>query len=688
MQTRILLAHQYFPVPQGATTAGQEPAHAQALGTLLSNLAYFGYAPSLGVLERLRQLSMAELASVWAEAEPALKALTGDDRDMAQFVVYKNFPAEVLALCEAHYWVNQIFMYLGAPAEWFTQAPQERAALDDRLQLKALHLPDAGTLAGIFQQLVGSKTRWTDAQREQALYLVGQMQGQTLDLSQFGFKENGVALLAPAFNAGAALLIPDATDVMRLAAALSDSDVSLRGEVQFCRFTRAQRRKLLALLDGTKHLKDDFALRPALWKRLLSRLHPGDYAFANVQQAYDALYKGECSSFNARVEASLHKRDAAVLELLKQRPGDFVRRLHKLYALFGAAAVQAFEPVIPKLETAQLLKLRGYLSTINERTHLIYPPNGNWSKAQYLPNTKRAFDEASRAQLLQALGAELSMRLARVFPHGVAMGEGVDGIKLPTNDQELATYGRGTVFHIPKEMTFLRTASFWRTPGEDQSTWFDNSWNFFYENWGPAGTCCWDATHEMWDSAVFSGDPTNKHDLQGRGCQMIDLYLDKLAERGVRYAVWNVLCYSGIPFAQAEEVLATLQWGEAPQRGKLYEPSRAQMVFPLKGNSMTKFVAYVDIVERKLVYMDANLGASRVSARQNADKLSHRMPAFVEYLASLPSVEDLFSHAPRGTTPVLYSDAEVDLPPGERAFVFQPTNVRNQFEPVELGALL
>lgn len=76
------------------------------------------------------------------------------------------------------------------------------------------------------------------------------------------------------------------------------------------------------------------------------------------------------------------------------------------------------------------------------------------------------------------------------------------------------------------------------------------------------------------------------------------------------------------------------------------------------------------------------------AARGNADTLSHRMPAFVEYLASLPSVEDLFSHAPKGTTPVLYSDAEVDLPQGERAFIFQPTNVRNQFEPVELGALL
>lgn len=686
MQTRILLAHQYLPVPQGAVVQ-EGPEHAQALGTVLANLAYFGYAPSLPVLQRLRELPTAELATLWASVEPSLRALTGDDRDMAQFVVYKNFPQEVLDMPQAQYWFSQLFMYMGAPNEWFTQAPEERAALDERLQLKVLRLPEADTLATIFQQLVSSKTRWVDAQREHALFLLGHLAEATVDLGQFGFKENGMALLAPAFNAGRALVIADATDVMRLAAALSETDVSLRGKVKFCRFSRAQRKRLLALLEETKHLQEDLALRPALWKRLLSQLHPGDYAFTNVQQAYDALYKGQCRAFNARVESALAARDASVLGLLQQRPGEFMRRLHKLYALFGAAAVDAFVPLVPKLETAQLLKLRGYLSTINARKSLIYPPNGNWSKAQYMPNTKPAFEGEVLAQALQALNGELATRMAQLFPQGVALDENTRDIKLPTNDQELAPYGRGTVFHIPKEMTFLRTASYWSTPGANSSTWFDNSWNFFDETWAPAGTCCWN-THDMPDAAVFSGDPTNIKDLKGRGCQMIDLYLDELAKHGVRYAVWNVLCYSGISFAEAGEVLATLQWGEHPQEGQLYEPARAQMVFPLKGKSMTKFVAYVDVVQRKLVYMDANLGASCSSADHNAQALSTRMPAFVEYLDSLPSVADLFAQAAAGSTPVLYSDAEVDLPPGERAYVFQPANVRNQVVPVELNSLL
>lgn len=688
MQNRILVAHQYLDVPQGTGGGADTSAQRAALGTLLSNLAYFGFAPSVPMLGRLNGLSAAELGAFWAEVEPAFKAVTGADRDMAQFVVYKNFPQEVLAHSEAQYWVNQVLMYLGVPNEWFVEDAAERAPLDERLRLKALRLAEADTLSGIFRELVASKSRWVDAQREQALYLLGQLEGLVLDLSQFGFKENGVTLLAPAFDAGVELVIADATDVMRLAAALSETDVSLRGEVRFRRFTRSQRKRLLALLEATKHLQDDFALRPALWKRLLKGLHPGDYAFEKVQQAYHALYAGECRSFNAKVEAALATRDASVLGLLKSRPGEFMRRLHKLYGLFGAAAAEAFATVVPQLETAQLLKLRGYLRTINQRQQLIYPPRGNWSKAQYVPNTKPAFDEGSLTQVKGAIDGELGKRMAAAFPEGVSLDADTDYIKLPTNDQELAPYGRGTVFHIPEGMTFLRTASYWKTPGVSHSTWFDNGWNFFDEHWAPVGTCCWDHTHEMDGGAVFSGDPTNSKDLEGRACQMIDLYLDELAARGVRYAVWNVLCYSGMPFEDAEEVLATLQWGNVPQKGKLYEPARAQMVFPLKGKSMTKFVAYVDVAKRELVYMDANLRASTTSAGHNAMQLQARMPAFVEYLATLPSVADLFMHAKEGVTPVLYSDAEVEVPEGARAFVFQPTNVRNQYAPLALGTLL
>jgi hypothetical protein len=167
---------------------------------------------------------------------------------------------------------------------------------------------------------------------------------------------------------------------------------------------------------------------------------------------------------------------------------------------------------------------------------------------------------------------------------------------------------------------------------------------------------------------------------------MIDLYIDKLAAAGVRYAVWNILAFSRIEFADYD-VMGTLQWGEDAESGNLYEPSRAQMVFPLKGKSLTKFVAYVDVVERKLVYMDVGFGLGTTTAASNTNKLAKLMPPYLEYLASLPSVADLFAGVKAGETPILYSDATDEIK-GGKAYVFRPENAANHFEQIDVVKLL
>lgn len=681
-----LIANGVFPLQLRAVAvapSGHVP-DAQALGTVLANLAYYGFAPSSDALGALREMDAAHLAQLWQEVEPSFARLTGADRKMDRFVVYKNFPAEVLAMDVAQYWIAQILMYLGAPNDWFTEPEQARPALNEELTLKVLQPEADDSVDRVRSALAQSKARWTDDQQTYALHLGPT--GDVLDLASFGFKENGLRLIAARLAQNPNVVVADATDVLRLAATLSGAEPSLREAFRFRAFKRSERRFLVGLLEGAKHLDDDLGARPALWKQLLSRLHPGDFNAPKVSAAYDHLYRGALATYNGRVEAGLAASDVSVLALLASRPGDFVRRLHKAYAVFGAKAVSAFCPLTEKLDNSQLLKLRGYLSTINGRLMLVHPPRGNWTKAQFVMNEKTRISDEHLAELTGAIDRTLAMRLAAALPQGVALDDAAVDVKLQTNDQELAPYGRGTVFHIPEGMTFLRTASYWAHRGGANS-WFDNGVNFFDERWQPAGTCCWNATHQMGDAAVFSGDPTNSKDLKGRACQMIDLYLDRLAKRGVRYAVWSVLCYSSVKFSEADEVLATLQWGQSAQSGSTYEPARAQMVFPLKGDNLTKYVAYVDVRDRKLVYMDANLAGEVSSAASNAKRLSESMPAFVEYLNSLPSVADLFMNAPQGSIPVRYSDAQEPVQ-AEKAWVFKPQNADSRFEALDLAKLL
>lgn len=727
MKYEILLANNVAEI-NTTNTSGVNAGNSILVSTLLSNLMSYGYTLSIKAVEKIQLLSEAELHIFWNNIKPALDEVTGNNRNMDAFVVYKNFPSEVLNKTEAEYWFNQILMYIGFPNDLFTEEVKQRDPLFEKISLKVLSVAEDNALNTIFKNYMNNKSRWSDNQSKYANWLLANTQQTTISLSDFAFKENGIKTIYEAMKLGITVSINDATDVLRLAATMSEQDTSLRNNVKFRNFTKPERRVLLGLLENTKNLSDDLATRKTLWKKLLSRLHPGDFKFEKVKTVYNELYNNKVKSFNSKIETMINtihennkpkvsyeiksgnykledlkqvytKRaenkpetyvvkqdDKRLVEELKQRPGEFLRRFHAVYNLMNKEAVSGFITVIPKLKTVQLLKFKKYIETVNNRKTFIYPPRGKWNLAQFVENTKTEITEKDLSILVNALSKELKKRMKEKFPTGVLLDDAVKNIKLQTNDQELAEYGRGTVFNIPENIKFFRSASFWSIKS-NSNIWFDNGWNFFSEDWKSVGACSWNEQTYKGKSAIFSGDPTNSKDMDGRACQMIDLYLEKLIASGVRYAVWNILAYSNISFSSADDVLATLQMGEHAEKGKLYEPSRAQMVFKLKGDNLTKYIAYIDLVERKLVYMDANFNGCVSSASRNGETLEAKMPAFLEYMDSLPSVHDLLSYAKKGKTPVLFTDKDVKIET-EEAYVFKKENSNNDFKDINLTSIL
>lgn len=682
---RILISNRRIAIP----AAGLPPPPA-AVATLVANIAYFGFALSAEAYAALGRANDAELAAWWHDVEEVLAALTGEDKQMASFVVYKNFPAEVLAMDEVEYWTRQILMYWGLPNELVTQAEQPRAALGELPEFRVLHLATPTALTEICAGLFALPARWIDDQWLDVQFLVGALD-RHVELDTIPFVENRIRLAAYLIERGATPSLTIATDVLRLAAALSGSDISLREPPRLRKLARRERRALLAMLESAKQLDEDVARRREPFKRLLHKLHPGDYRtdYPRVVSAYDRLYtNARIPRFSAELEQRIAARDTRALDLLRTRPGELARRLHAMLLSFGPEAARAFTAVIDQLTTIQLVRLHRYFATVGDRRWRTFPPRGNWTKLQIVDMPKgRTLPRALRGDLLGAIRREIARRLAHVGP--VALSPRVASVKLQTSDNELAPYGRGTAFPIPPRIRFVRTASYWSTGPTRSNLWFDNGWNFFAAGWKSLGACCWNEP-AFRKGAVFSGDPTSSKDLEGRACQLIDLYLDELARSGVAYAVWTVLCYSRIPFSAAREVFAALQWGEDPQAGKLFEPSRCQLAFPLAGDSFTKFVAYIDLARREVVYLDANLHASTSSAAANGKLLEKNMPAFLEYLDSLPSVHDLFDHLPKAADgmPVLYDDAAAVLRGGRRAYVFAPMHQDSAFTPVDPSTLL
>jgi len=683
----ILLRHNYVSVP-----AGSEGCSTEQIATVMMNLSYYGYALHMEAYKAMLKLSSEELSTWWISVEKELKSITGDDRKIGDFVVYKNFPAEVLEKTLAEYWIPQFLMYWGFPNEFFTEEVKPREGMKEQPRLNVLKRMKNDTQENIFNAYLSSPARWKAHEFADVLFLSEEFMGN-VNFSKIVFKENLVALASHFIKNGINVRVNTATDVLRLAAGLSDADVSLAVKPKFKSFSKPMRRWLLAALDRCGNLAEDVARRPEMWKRLLSHLHPFDYAksYKNVCKVTNDLYHGRLGTFNSKVEPLLLKKDNSVLELLKSRPGDFRRRLVHTLGLFGDKAAHAFtDPkVIEGLTTIQVVTLRTHLESINDRLYRVFPPKGNWNKLQV--GEAGSIDKNQLKVISTVLGSELRKRLPEVR----SLDKATKLVKLPNNG-EVGPYTRGTTFPIPKDVDFIRTASYWKAK-RGHSVWFDNGWNFFDFSWKSVGTCCWNAakfeTHTKKrgttiTGAVFSGDPTNSKEMEGRAAQMVDLYPSKLREMGVRYAVWNVLCFSNIPFSDAEDVFAALQWGTDAQSGELFEPSRCQLSFPLTGKQFTKYVCLLDLETNEMIYLDANLSGKVHSAAGNGEILEKTLPAFMEYIHALPSVYDLFRESVTDNgIHVLYSDKDIELK-NTSAYVFRPENKENKFKAVDLNSLL
>ncbi len=681
------------------------------VATILHNMAYYGYTVDEDAYRLLTSASIDNMDAFWKAIEPALKNLTGADRNMDKFVVYKNFPKEVMEKSQAEYWIAQLCMYLGFSTSHnsvFAQAPTARKTIDlGEHKPKVLRsMPDSTTAKkNILDSLVSAKSRWNDTQRADFINCVdGKM--DVVEFDAFGFSENAAnAFLLYGKDDFSNLRCSNATSMLRailvkktglVEHARLDASSIMPSQLKF---TKPQRRNIVNALNAfsVEALCADFKRNEFKWKSVLRKLHPGDYNWANaVKSAYNSLYNSEIQTFES---ATVFKKgfsfnNEKALNLLATRPGYFARRFVEAYSFCGDKAIAKLGEVVDKLDTRQLVWLKAFLASYNARSTFSAAPKGRWTRMKvFCRSLKAAFPEDRIQVCIDLIDDVLAARLTEKYG-AINYDIKLLDVKFQTNDQKLATYGRGTSFDIPQNIKFLRSASYWentRTGGG--SCWFDNGWVFLDESKKVLNTCSWN--HNRYhNAAIFSGDPVNSKELKGRACQMIDLYIDELLALGVRYCVWNIMCYSKIKFSDATEVLATLQMGEDAQAGKLYEPSRAQMVFPLKSDALTSYVAYVDLKLRKLVYMDADLGGdvSSTSSYKTTALVAEKFPAYLDYLSSIPSVYDLVSAVESSDSAdaikFVYSDFEVDITDGRDAFVFRPENTVNQFTPIKLTDLL
>lgn len=685
MKDIVLLANGFINVP--SFKEAKEKASTESVGTVLSNFAFYGLVPSKAIVDKISTFSEIQLAQFLAGTEKVLKEYFKEVLTAKNGVVYKNFPQEVLSKSEAEYWFSQVLMYWGVPSDIFAEEEQARPkSTIDLSKMKVVKAAQDDTLKNIFNTYITKKVSLTPKEQEYLDTMIDSLDIKSFDISECSFKMNGVLIGKKVFERGGIVDVKNATDIIRFAASICEQDASLKERIAFFKFSRAQRKLLLRMLCSVKHYEEDFAARPESFKALLKALRPGDYAWAKpVSEMYDALYNKNVHSFAAKVN-----RSQAPWELLKTRPGIFLRRFHETYSKNAGFAVSNIKEVFDSLTVYQLLKFKKYVVNVNNNKFIIARAKSLWNKAKLIENKKQNITKEHINDLVSAIDTVLTAKLAILFPNGVLKGDMLNTIALPSNDQEVSV-GRGTVYSLPENVKFIRTASFWENKINNHSHnfWFDNGWNFIHENEKLDKVVCWNSLDFENDQslAVFSGDPTIANSSSGEAAQIVDVNIEELEKAGYKYAVWNILSYNNIIFNEAEKVFGCMQFLEDQNVGELFEPSKVDIQFDLKGNAKNKMVVLLDVVERKIIYLDMAFPKINVqSAVENKGSVREFLPAVIEHLNSIPTVADLVENIKDGQVPFLYSDEGISV--SEDAYVFKSVNSENEFKQLDLQKLI
>jgi stress response protein SCP2 len=652
------------------------------IATIQKNLENLGFIMSRALCDRLSTHTPEAVTKFYNETVTVLKKMVGAHKRYSP--MYPNFPAQVMEASEAELYWNAMSHYLGAfisdmlDDKDFVVLPKyakdEREDLDpevETIRLRVIGLGNQEDFDRIFTNILAANSSIPQTDKDILTWFVQEYQDRIKNLlpDKIPQKETlsfvcGLALQHCQDATFLTKLIDTATDVLRVAVALSNGDVSLAADTKFRRFKRSERRFLLAALDHASNATEDMLRYPEVWKRLGRELRPGDYAerYPLAYKAFDVIRNDlPFDTYNNKVELALGVGDLdMVLSLLSERPGVFARRMdHVLRLGGGVQAVDRFLSVASKVSTPVLLAVYNHFK--NRQTHFrrAFFPKGNVGKVQMpdavLPILPRDLSQA----VASGVRNTLVERFRQLPPLGKVwiqpeMATQMVPVALRSASKALHTITRGSRLPIP-DSPFLRFFIWWKN-GQERTD-IDLSCVMLDDQYITKANVSYFDLRDGLLGCYHSGDITSAP----RGaCEFIDANLQKLQDRGIRYLVMCVNSFTQQPYKDLPECFAGLMGRTKPQSGEIFEARTVQQKFDLTSETTFAIPMIIDVKTREMIWAD--LGVKTRHRLNNINSNRDNISMMTEAMVTLnrPNLYDLFMmHAEARGEIVSREDAEV-----------------------------
>lgn len=596
-----------------ATDGGTTPL--PVLAALQKNLESLGYLLSEEVIRELKNLSPAKVEDFYLRLTHDLQILVGAHHPFEPF--YPNFPAQVMEMEEAELYFRAVIYYWTLDRQ---QLPAEsRPPLQDRPSLRIIRLGDTADFNQAMAELMRSRVAYSPQDREDISWLASQYGDKVLPLlpACVTSRENLAYLgseLVKHTSIGIAYLdsrMKTATDVLRLAVALSEGDASLAKPVRFGKIGRRLRLKFLTWLESFPNRVEDMLRWKPRWIRLGERLHPGEHAsrFPETAKAFDVL-RNNLPSFtlNSALEAGLLHRDVSgLLQLLRTRPGEFARRLDHLVRISSSPdeVVTAFRQHAHEVSTSVLLQCLVHFRHRHSPAPLrTFFPKGTLANVFATTEPLPPIPVGITEKLVAICDEALLQHYAKLPPLGRCyLDPELKDYQVPfalrSASKSLRTLVRGSRLSLP-DGEVLRFFIWWkngrsRVDIDLSATMYDEKFQYvdllsYYslKNFG----------------GHHSGDIV---DAPHGAAEFIDVTPELCRQKGVRYIVMSLHSFTEQPYCELPECFAGWMARSAPNSGEIFEPSTVVDKVDVAANTRICLPAIFDIVDGKVIWADIAL---------------------------------------------------------------------------------
>lgn len=627
----------------------QSLAHA---ATLQKEIEQLGFLFTLPMLQALQSCPITEMTEFQFVLLKTLRERVGSHRSFHP--LYPDFPTQVMALPDAELYLNAVIHYWTDGQYFPAVAPSLRPALATRSPTTAIDFGSKEEFEAIFTRLAGARSSLSIQDREDITWFIKQYRDSIFRLmpASLPIKENATFVCAELLkhtsngSAFVAEQLKTATDILRLAAAWSDGDISLATPCKFVKFKRSLRKFMLGALEACGARQEDMQRHPEEWKRLGEVLHPGDYAhaFPLAYGAFSTLRQGaHIQSFNSRVEAKIVNGDTvSALALLEKRPGELVRRVSTLLRMNSNSTyvLTQLRNVANQVATPVLLQaLVRFKRSARHGELRMFFPKGEVAKIFAYKEERTDLPIEMECQAAHILESVLIERFAALPNLGSCyIDPRMKDFLVPFSQRSAAkalrTLVRGSKLPLP-ESRFLRLFLWWKNGAG--RTDIDLSVAVYREDFSYLDTL---AYYNLKGYGCYhSGDVV---DAPNGAAEFIDLDAESIRAAGGRYVIASLNSFTSQAFCDLPECFAGWMARTCANSGEIFEPRTVQDKVDLSAKARMCLPVIFDLVGKKVIWADIALSTfpSWNNVRNNLSGVSLMLRSMVQI--NKPNLYELF----------------------------------------------